>query len=161
MARYCHWPSHCRCVLSVGDLRNSRCFARVSIFKFEHQTTSLTCLKRERMIFAMRPLNASLVFLFLLLTFNAYACVLPLQPESGMDCSSATEQPVRQTCDAFLELGPQSHASFTQELPTINMDFDATPQLPTSVFLVFQPEQSPRSADSPTHLSIPTTVLRI
>ena len=109
----------------------------------------------------MRRLSTSLVFLLLLLTFNAYACVLPLQPESAMDCSSATEQPVRQTCDAFLELGPQSHASFTQELPTINVDLEAGPQLPTSIFFVFRPEHPPRGADTPIHLSIPTTVLRI
>ena len=108
----------------------------------------------------MRRMAAFLVILLLILTFNAYACLLPLQPES-MDCSSATEQPVRQTCDAFLELGPQSDASFTQELPTLNVDFDAVPQLPTSVFLVFRPEHPPRGADTSIHLSIPTTVLRI
>jgi hypothetical protein len=73
------------------------------------------------MIFVMRRLSPILVFLLLVLTFNAYACVLPLQPVSGMDCSSTTEQPVRQTCDAFLELGPQSHASFAQELSIINL----------------------------------------
>lgn len=100
-----------------------------------------------------------LVLLLLVLTFNAYACVLPLQPES-MDCSSATEQPVRQTCDAFLELGPQSHASFTQELPTLNVDFEVAP-LPIPVLLVLRPEHPPRGADTPIHLSIPTTVLRI
>ena len=102
-----------------------------------------------------------LVSLLLVLTFNAYACLLPLQSGSAIDCSSATDQPVRQTCDAFLELGPQSLASFTQELPTLNVDFDVAPQLPTSVFLVFRPEHPPRGADTPIHLSIPTTVLRI
>jgi hypothetical protein len=102
-----------------------------------------------------------LVLLLLVLTFNAYACVLPLQPESAIDCSSATEQPVRQTCDAFLQLGPQSLASFTQELPTINVQFDVAPQLPTSVFLIYRTEHPPRGADTPIHLSIPTTILRI
>ena len=38
-----------------------------------------------------------LVSLLLVLTFNAYACILPLQTPSQMDCSSTTEQPVRQT----------------------------------------------------------------
>jgi hypothetical protein len=102
-----------------------------------------------------------LVLLLLVLTFNAYACVLPLQPETAMDCSSATEQPVRQTCDAFLQLGPQSHASFGQELPSLNVDLDAVPQLPTSASLVLRTEYPPRGADTPIHLSIPTTVLRI
>lgn len=101
-----------------------------------------------------------LASLLVILTFNAYACLLPLQPES-MDCSSATEQPVRQTCDAFLQLGPQSLASFTHELPTINVEFDVAPQLSTSVFLAYRTEHPPRGADTPIHLSIPTTVLRI
>ena len=109
----------------------------------------------------MRRLAAFLVLLLLILTFNAYACLLPLQPES-MDCSSATGQPVRQTCDAFLELGPQSHASSSQELPILKvLEFEAAPQLPASLFLLFRPEHSPRSADTPIHVSIPTTVLRI
>ena len=102
-----------------------------------------------------------LILLLLVLTFNAYACVLPLQPESAMDCSSATEQPVRQTCDAFLQLGPQSLASFTQELPTIDVEFEVAQELPTSVFLVYRTEHPPRGAETPIHLSIPTTVLRI
>jgi hypothetical protein len=101
-----------------------------------------------------------LVLLLVVFTFNAYACLLPLQPES-MDCTSATEQPARQTCDAFLELGPQSHATSSQELPTLKVDFEAAPQLPTPVAFVVRPEHPPRSADTPIHLSIPTTVLRI
>ena len=109
----------------------------------------------------MRRMAALLVLLLLVLTFNAYACLLPLQQDSAMDCSSATEQPVRQTCDAFLQLGPQSLASFTQELPSLNVDFEAGPQLPTTVFLVSRTEHPPRGADTPVHLSIPTTVLRI
>ena len=109
----------------------------------------------------MRRLAVILVLLLLVLTFNAYACVLPLQPQSVVDCSSATDQPVRQACDAFLQLGPQSLASFTQQLPTIYFEFDVTPQLPTSMFLVYRTEHPPRADDTPIHLSIPTTVLRI
>lgn len=111
--------------------------------------------------FIMRRMAAFLVISLFILTFNAYACLLPLQPQS-MDCSSATEhQPVRQTCDAFLQLGPQSHASFTQELPSLNVDVDAVPLLPISILLAFRAEHPPRGADTPIHLSIPTTVLRI
>ena len=109
----------------------------------------------------MSRIATLLVFLLLILTFNAYACLLPLLPQSEVDCSSATEQPVRQTCDAFLQLGPQSLASFTQELPNINVEFDVAPQLPTSVFLVYRSEHPPRGADTPIHPSIPTTILRI
>lgn len=103
-----------------------------------------------------------LVFLLLVFTFNAYACVLPLQPESAGNCSSTTDQPVRQTCDSFTQFGPQSPPSSSiQELPILNMDFEAAPQLPISVFAVFRAEHPPRGADTPIHLSIPTTVLRI
>ena len=102
-----------------------------------------------------------LASLLLILTFNAYACVLPLQSESVVDCSSADEQPVRQTCDAFLNLGPQSSTSLTQELPTFNVDFELALQLPILAFVVFRPEHPPRGADTPIHLSILTTVLRI
>jgi len=108
----------------------------------------------------MRRMATFLVLLLLILTFNAYACLLPLQPKS-IDCTSATEQPVRETCDAFQELGPQSHASSGQELPALNVDFEAASQLPIPAFLVFRPEHPPRGADTPIHLSIPTTVLRI
>ena len=111
----------------------------------------------------MRRIAALLVFLLLTFTFNAYACLLPLQPESAIDCSSATEQPARQTCDAFLQLGPQSPASFGQELPTLHLDSDSdtAPRVHTLAFFVFRSEHPPRGADTPIHLSIPTTVLRI
>lgn len=109
----------------------------------------------------MRRIAALLTFLLLIFTFNAYACLLPLQTESAMDCSSATEQPVRQMCDAFLQLGPQPPALFAQELPAVNVDFEAAPRVPTLVFFAFRSEHPPRGADTPIHLSIPTTVLRI
>ena len=80
-----------------------------------------------------------------------------------MDCSSATEQPVRQICDAFLELGPQSQTSAGHELPILKVvvDFEVAPQLPTYEFRISRPEHPPRGADKPIHVSIPTTVLRI
>jgi len=108
----------------------------------------------------MSRICTSLVLLLLILTFNAYACILPLQSPSGMDCSSA-EQPVRQTCDAFLELGPQSHGASSQELPLLNVDVEAAPPAPTAAFPVYRPQHFPRGAGTPIHLSIPTTVLRI
>jgi hypothetical protein len=77
-----------------------------------------------------------------------------------MDCPSTTDQSARQTCDAFLELGP-SHVSSSQGLSILNTDFEAAPQLPTSIFFIFRLEQLPRGASTPIHLSIPTTVLRI
>lgn len=109
----------------------------------------------------MAPLGGLLSALLFVLTFNAYACLLPLPSPSGMDCSSTTEEPVRQTCDAFLQLGPQSQTSFAQELPTHNLALEPASHLPASVFLVVRREQPPRRADTPIHLSIPSTVLRI
>jgi hypothetical protein len=54
----------------------------------------------------------SLILLFAGLSFNAYACLLPLFdiPAStmGSGCSTPDEQPVRQFCDAFKTLSVES-----------------------------------------------------
>ena len=68
---------------------------------------------------------------------------------------------MRQACDAFLELGPHSQVASHHELTTTTLDFEAAAQLPVTVFSVLAPDRPPRSADSPIHLSIQTTVLRI
>jgi hypothetical protein len=58
------------------------------------------------------PLSVFVVFLFLALSFNAYACLLPVNGgtaaamENG--CSTPDEQPVSQFCDTFKTLGVQS-----------------------------------------------------
>lgn len=122
----------------------------------------LTQAHYSLIIIAMTRICTVLVLLLLVFTFNAYACVLPLQPESAGNCSTNTDQPVRQTCDAFIQLGPQSPpSSSVQELPLLSMDVEAAPQLPISVFAIFRSEHPPLGADTPIHLSIPTTVLRI
>jgi hypothetical protein len=64
-----------------------------------------------------------LVSLLLVLTFNAYACLLPLPAQSAMDCSSPSDEPVRETCDAFLELGPQSEFSSDNSL-SVQLEFE-------------------------------------
>ncbi|MBK5282069.1 MAG: hypothetical protein JJE16_08285 [Nitrospiraceae bacterium] len=57
-------------------------------------------------------LACALVVLFFALSFNAYACLLPVNAatpaamENG--CSTPDEQPVSQLCDAFKTLGVQS-----------------------------------------------------
>jgi len=110
----------------------------------------------------MARLCGLLVVLLLLLTFNAYACVLPLpSPSVQMDCSSHADEPVRQTCDAFLELGPQSQFSSHHAESTFNLEYAVPVQLPDTFVFVSVPTPPPRSADAPTHPSIPTTVLRI
>ena len=57
-------------------------------------------------------LAGSLVVLFLALSFNAYACLLPVNGVAaaamGNGCSTPDEQPVYQFCDAFKTLGVQS-----------------------------------------------------
>lgn len=57
-------------------------------------------------------LVCSLVVLFFALSFNAYACLLPVNgapaATMGNGCSTPDEQPVYQFCDAFKTLGVQS-----------------------------------------------------
>jgi hypothetical protein len=104
---------------------------------------------------------AFLIFLLLVLTFNAYACVLPLPTATKTDCSSDTDDQARQTCDAFLEIGPQSQLSSNPAVSAFHIECAVPLQLPASFVSVFEPPPPPRGANTPVHLSIPTTVLRI
>ncbi len=104
---------------------------------------------------------ALLVVLLLVLTFNAYACVLPLQTATQMDCSSGTEDQARQTCDAFLEIGPQSQLSITHAVSLFTFECAVPSQLPDTFKTIVKLTPPPRNAIFPIHLSIPTTVMRI
>ena len=57
-------------------------------------------------------LACTLVVLFFALSFNAYACLLPVTSVTasamGNGCSTPDEQPVYQFCDTFKTLGVQS-----------------------------------------------------
>jgi hypothetical protein len=57
-------------------------------------------------------LAGTLVVLFFVLSFNAYACLLPVNGVTagamGNGCSTPDEQPISQYCDAFKTLGVQS-----------------------------------------------------
>ena len=57
-------------------------------------------------------LACTLVVLLFALSFNAYACLLPVNGVTagamGNTCSTPDEQPVSQYCDAFKTLGVQS-----------------------------------------------------
>jgi len=61
---------------------------------------------------SLSVLACTLVVLFFALSFNAYACLLPVNgaPAAAMGngCSTPDEQPVSQYCDAFKTLGVQS-----------------------------------------------------
>ena len=56
-------------------------------------------------------LAVTIATLFFALSFNAYACLLPVNgvttPAMGNGCSTPEEQPVYQFCDAFKTLGVQ------------------------------------------------------
>ena len=57
-------------------------------------------------------LACTLVVLFFALSFNAYACLLPVNAVTpaamANGCAAPEEQPVSQYCDAFKTLGAQS-----------------------------------------------------
>ena len=63
---------------------------------------------------------ATLAALYVLLSFNAYACLLPMaggaMMEKGSDCAKPQEQPAGRLCDAFKTLGVQTVPPF-QPLP--------------------------------------------
>lgn len=65
---------------------------------------------------SLSVLACTLVALFFALSFNAYACLLPVNgpPAAAMGngCSTPDEQPVYQFCDAFKTLGVQSADKF-------------------------------------------------
>lgn len=110
----------------------------------------------------MRRLATFLVLLLLVLTFNAYACILPLPPSTQMDCSSGTEDPVRETCDAFLEIGPHSQFSSQLSISSLHLECTVPVHVPPDAFIPFvRVTEPPRNADTPIHPSIQTTVLRI
>jgi hypothetical protein len=67
------------------------------------------------MLLAMKRaphIAVTLAVLYVLLSFNAYACLLPMSGgammEQGSDCAKPQEQPARQLCDAFKTLGVQT-----------------------------------------------------
>jgi hypothetical protein len=79
----------------------------------------------------------------------------------GMHCSSDSHDPVRQTCDAFLEIGPHSEFSSSPSVTPLHFDFDVPAQITHVVFFVSQPDRPPRNRDTPVYPSIQSTVLRI
>ena len=109
----------------------------------------------------MRWTAVFLVFLLLILTFNAYACILPLQAVTQMACSSDTEDQARQTCDAFLEMGPQSQLSTNQAVSSFTLESAVPSLLPDMFNSVFMWTPPPRHAVFPIHLSISIIILRI
>jgi hypothetical protein len=110
----------------------------------------------------MVRISVSLAVLLTILTFNAYACILPVPQPAEMDCSSGTEAPVRGTCDAFLELGPQSPTTSNHVVTPVHLAWTWPLHLLSklSAPLISIADFPPR-ADPSIHCSVHTTVLRI
>lgn len=112
-------------------------------------------------------LACTLVVLFFVLSFNAYACLLPVNGVTagamGNGCSTPDEQPVSQYCDAFKTLGVQSADKLS-----LNSDYQALCQENTASLAhhVILTAHSSRLSDHPTvsppqDLLLKISVLRI
>jgi hypothetical protein len=112
-------------------------------------------------------LACTLVVLFFALSFNAYACLLPVTSVTagamGNTCSTPDEQPASQYCDAFKTLGVQS----ADKLP-LNSDCQALCPGNTASLALLGIHTSPSSrlSDHPTvappqDLLLKISVLRI
>jgi len=108
-----------------------------------------------------------LVVLFFALSFNAYACLLPVNGVTastmGNTCSTPDEQPVSQYCDTFKTLGVQSadKLHLNSDCQTICSEDTASLAL-----LVILTSHSSRLSDHPTisppqDLLLKISVLRI
>ena len=108
---------------------------------------------------SLSVLAGTLVVLFFALSFNAYACLLPVNGGTvapmSTGCSTPDEQPVSQFCDAFKTLGVQS----ADKLP-LNSDCQALcPEDTASLaLLVIHTSPSSRLSDHPT-VGIPRDLL--
>jgi hypothetical protein len=108
-----------------------------------------------------------LVVLFFALSFNAYACLLPVNGVTagamGNTCSTPDKQPVSQYCDAFKTLGVQS----ADKLP-LNSDCQTLCPEDTASLALLGIHTSPSSrlsdhptVGSPQDLLLKISVLRI
>ena len=112
-------------------------------------------------------LACTLVVLFFVLSFNAYACLLPVNDVTaaamGNGCSTPDEQPVNQYCAAFKTLDVQSADKLH-----LNRDWQTICSQDTAslALLVIHPSPSSRLSDHPTvgppqDLLLKISVLRI
>ena len=112
-------------------------------------------------------LACALVVFFFALSFNAYACLLPVNGATatamGNGCSTPEEQPIYQFCDAFKTLGVQSADKLHLSSDCQPICSDDTASL---ALLVIVTSQSSRLSDHPTvgppqDLLLKISVLRI
>ena len=112
-------------------------------------------------------LAVTLTLLFVGLSFNAYACLLPLggASPSAMEngCPSQENQPARQLCDSFTTLGVQ--AAPQADAPTIHRAICHEDSVSTVQFLDLSLSASRvhhRSTDTaPQNLLVGISVLRL
>ncbi|MEP6890902.1 MAG: hypothetical protein ABI955_09450 [Nitrospirota bacterium] len=116
---------------------------------------------------ATSVMACTLIVLFFALSFNAYACLLPVNGVApaamATGCATPEEQPVSQYCDAFKTLSVQA----ADKLP-LNSDYQALcPEDTASLaLLVILTSYNSRSSDHPTvsppqDLLLKISVLRI
>lgn len=112
-------------------------------------------------------LARTLIVLFFALSFNAYACLLPVNgvPAAAMGngCSTPDEQPVSQFCDVFKTLGVQSADKLLLDSDYQTLCPEDTASL---ALLVVLTSNSSRLSDHPTigppqDLLLKISVLRI
>ena len=113
------------------------------------------------------PLTVFLVLLFFALSFNAYACLLPVNGVApaamATGCATPDEQPVSQYCDAFKTLGVQA----ADKLPLgSNSHAICSEDTASLALLVFLTSPSSRLSDHPVvsppqDLLLKISVLRI
>lgn len=107
-------------------------------------------------------LACTLVVLFFVLSFNAYACLLPVNGVTaaamGNGCSTPDEPPVYQFCDAFKILGVQSadKPHLTRDCQTICPEDTASLAL-----FVILPSHSSRLYDHPPDSPLQDLLLKI
>ena len=111
-------------------------------------------------------LVCALVPLFFALSFNAYACLVPVGVTSaamGNGCSTPDEQPVYQFCDAFKTLSVQSADRLYLDSGCQTICSEDTASL--ALLVVFAPQINRLSdhltADPPQDLLLKISVLRI
>jgi hypothetical protein len=116
---------------------------------------------------SLSVLAGTLVVLFFVLSFNAYACLLPVNGVTpaamANGCATPDEQPASQYCDAFTTLGVQSADKLS-----LNSDCQALcPEDTASLaLLAIHTSPSSRLSDHPTvglpkDLLLKISVLRI
>lgn len=116
---------------------------------------------------AISVLACTLVVLFFALSFNAYACLLPVNGVTaapmGDGCSTPDEQPAYQFCDAFKTLGVQSADTLHVNSDSQTICSEDTASL---ALLVIHTSSSSRLSDHPAvappqDLLLKISVLRI